>query len=177
MDFETKYIDAKVEHERLKNRRDVRRRELFDEARIRIEAQLDEEFPETKDLRQAEQQTRQEYYDARIAEGKKRLAGMNYQQGMLVEWDTKRSNWRTDRQNWLYKTGRRGVLEVCDYDTVFPTNVAHYRIPKPGDLFIRRIKVNGEPSQLIVVLRENRIPSNWYPESEIPERAAEKFAA
>lgn len=174
--IETKYHDAMVENHRFKERRDDRRRQLFAEARVKIEAQLDEEFPETADVQQAEEQAKREYFDARIAEGKKRLAGMNYHKGLLVEWDRRKNEWFTDRRNWLYKTGRRGVLEVCDYDTTFPENMADYRRPKPGDLFIRRVKANGEPSQQIITLHDGHVPTRWHPEGEIPEQAAENHA-
>lgn len=172
-DLEGRFWDARRASMDLARVRDDRRRVLLDEARARIEAQLNEEFPRMVATLQAEADCQRALDDARIEAAKEKLKRVsNY--GVLVEWKTKDRNWyNLEKRRLLYKTGRRAVVEMCTHETRFADNCPDYRRPKPGDLFLRRLKKNGEKSlQIVTTLRDGEIPSNWYPEGEKPEGAA-----
>lgn len=170
-ELEATYIESKQACRRLDRQREDRRRALEQEARVRIAAQIDEEFPEWRQANDQATEAQRAFYDARIEDARARLSAMNYGRGVLVEWETKKGQWFSERKNWHYESGRRGTIEVVDRNTQFPDNMADYRRPALGDMIIRLLKKDGTPSKQVINLM-NGIPNWWLPEGEKHEKAA-----
>jgi hypothetical protein len=164
--------EAHIDRVRIALRRNERRQELVREAMAKVERDLDAEFPEFTEAVAEEDQRRIAYEDARLEAAKARVSRNNY--GVLVEWGMRDRNWyNLEKRYLMYKTGRRAVLEVCDRNTIFDRNMADWRRPAIGEIFLRRIKKNGENSAQIIKLHNEEIPSSWLPEGDKPPRAAD----
>lgn len=169
--FKNKYDDAYVERLRVAELRDARKRELLTEARKKVEEQIELEFPNLITLQNAETAAKREWNEAKIVAGKERLANLNYGRGTLVEWDIHHNDWYVpERKNQHYKTGRRGILQVWEFDSDYPDNTVN-GLPDYGDIFIRFLNKNGTPSKKLKRIFHG-IPSHWLPEGEKHEYAA-----
>lgn len=77
----------------------------------------------------------------------------------LVEWST--SSYGRERGK-TYTTGRHGVVEVWTRDSRVAENV-RYALPSPGDVVVRLMKADGEPSTKFEKLG-NTVRRTWLPE-------------
>ena len=169
--LKSQFDDAHVDRVRIALRRDERRQQLVKAAMAQVELDLNAEFPEFQEAIEIETARRAEYDAARLEAAKARVNGNNY--GMLIEWGMRDRDWYiVEKRYLLYKTGRRGILEVYETGTLLPETMGDWRKPQIGDVFLRLIKKNGEKSRKIITLHNGEIPGNWYPEGDKPAKAA-----
>lgn len=165
---------ARSAYYKFERRREARKTELWEQVnqlKLKIEAQLAEEFgKEGRQLTELVNKSRTDMEAERIEASSK--GNDHYKVGQTL--------WRWEHRNWPVNewrdTGKRGIVEVFTRDSVMPLGTSQYSKPSIGAIVLRLLKKDGTPSSRIETTTWGGTFHGWLPEGTLPKSANPKKA-